>query len=236
MTLWLAIPLALLLVAIVLLLSSSIVFHFRLRKRGKDDRVEIDISLLYGLVKLHYELPYFIFEGIKRGVSVKLEQSGVMPAVEKQSEEEGQIDKEVVDKWVDKFKKALRATKGLKKWVKDTMSHVKITQFDWSTDFSLGDAAVTATTAGAIWGLKWSMIGWGSQWVQLKKRPRTFVVPVFGEDKITFSTELACAGRLSMAYGMYAGIMLLFRAYKAERGLRQWKELIRKNNKDQREL
>jgi len=226
-TLWLAIPLALLLVAIVLLLSSSIVFHFRLRKRGKDDRVEIDISLLYGLVKLHYELPYIIFEGIKRGVSVKLEQSGVMPAVEEQSEEEGRIDKEVVDKWIDKFKKALRATKGLKEWFKDTMSHVRITQLDWSTDFSLGDAAVTATTAGAIWGLKWSMIGWGSQFVRLQKRPRTFVVPVFSEDKMSFSTEVTCSGSLSMAYGMYAGIMLLFRAYKTERGLHVWRELIR---------
>lgn len=227
MTLWLAIPLALLLVAIVLLLSSSIVFHFRLRKRGKDDRMEIDISLLYGLVKLHYELPYIIFEGIKRGVSVKLEQSGVMPAVEKHSEAEEQVDKEVVDKWVDKFKTALRATEGLKKWFKEMMSHMKITQFDWSTDFSLGDAAVTATAAGGIWGLKWSIIGWGSQWVRLKRRPRMFVVPVFGEDRIVFATEMVCAGSISMAYTLYAGMQLLVRAYRAESGLHLWKDLIR---------
>lgn len=227
MTLWLAVPLALLFLAIVLLLSSSIVFHLRLSKRGKDDQVELDISLLFGLVKLHYELPSIVFDGIKRGVRVKLEESGVTPGMEKkQKDAEKQIDKEVVENWLDKFKKALMATKGMKLWVKDTMSHVNITKLDWSTDFSLGDAAGTATAAGALWGLKWSIIGWASQWVKLKKKPRLFVVPVF-EDHLGFATEMVCSGRIAVTHALYSGLRLVVRAVKADRELLLWREIIR---------
>ncbi|WP_410514760.1 DUF2953 domain-containing protein [Paenibacillus sp. BR2-3] len=227
MTLWLALPLALLILAIVLLLSSSIDFHLRLWKRGKDDHVEINISFLFGVVKLHYELPAIVFQGFRRGVRVKLEESGVAPVMEKkQNDDEKYIDKETVEKWFDKFKKALKATEGLKKWGIDTMSHVKITKLDWSTDFSLGDAAGTATAAGALWGLKWSMVGWFSQWVKLKKSPRLFVVPVF-EDDLAFTTEMACAGSISIIHAIYSGLRLFIRAVKADRELILWKEIIR---------
>lgn len=226
MTLWLAIPLAVLLLAIVLTLSSSIVFHFKLCKRDKNDRVVLDIAFLYGLFKLHYVLPSVVFEGITRGVKVKLEESGIAPVMKKERDNEKHIDKEVVDTWLDTFKKALAATKGLKKWFKDTLSHVRITKLDWSTDFSLGDAAGTATAAGALWGLKWSIIGWGSQWVRLKKKPRLFVVPVF-EDDLSFATEMVCSGSFRMLHALSAGIRLAVRASKVKHGLSLWKELIR---------
>lgn len=147
MTLWLVIPLALLLVVIVLVLSSSIHFHFRLCRLGKDDRVEFDIKAVFGLIKLHYELPALVYEGVERGVRVKLEESGIAP-VKKDSDKEEQIDKEAVSGWIDNIKAALRATRGLNTWLKGLMAHVKISKLDWSTDFSLGDAAYTATAAG----------------------------------------------------------------------------------------
>ena len=226
MTLWLAVPLALVLVAVVLLLSSSIVFHLRLRKRGKDDLMELDITLLFGLVKFHYELPSIVYEGIRRGIRVKLQESGVNPATKQQNEDEKLIDKEVVDRWREIVKKALKATNGLKEWSMDTLSHVKITKLDWSTDFSLGDAAGTATAAGALWGLKCSIVGWASQWVRLERSPRLFIVPVF-KDNLAFTTEVVCAGRLSITYVLYAGLLLIGRVLKAEGGLSLWKELIR---------
>ncbi|MNC24302.1 hypothetical protein D3C75_723550 [compost metagenome] len=226
MTLWLAIPLAVLLFVIVLVLSSSIHFHFRLCRLGKDDRVEFDIKALFGLVKFHYELPKLIFEGIERGVKVKLEESGIAP-VRKDSDKEEQIDKETVQNWADNLKEALRATRGLMKWLKSLLSHVKITKLDWSTDFSLGDAAYTATATGALWGLKWSLAGWVSQFVRLQKSPRMFVVPVF-RDELCFSTEAVCTGKLSVAYVLYAGLLLLRRISEVKGGLSHWIKLLKR--------
>lgn len=79
MTLWLVIPLSLLLLVILLcllVLASSIHFHFRLCRLGKDDRIEFDIKAVYGLVKFHYELPALVFDSLEQGIKVKLEKAG----------------------------------------------------------------------------------------------------------------------------------------------------------------
>lgn len=233
MTLWLAIPLILLLLVIevlLVILTSYIHFHFRVCRLGKDDRIELDVKAIFGLVKFHYELPALVFEGIEKGIKVKLEESGITP-VRKDEDKDEQIDKESVAEWLSHIRKALKATHDLKKWLKDTLSHVQITKLDWSTDFSLGDAAYTATAAGAFWGLKWTFVGWFSKLVRLKKAPRLFVAPVF-RDEVCFSTEAVCVGKLSIVYASYAGILLLRRASKVEGGLRRWKELLIRNKSE----
>ncbi|WP_342561866.1 DUF2953 domain-containing protein [Paenibacillus sp. FSL R7-0345] len=227
MTLWLAIPLALLLVVIVLVLSSSIHFHFRLNRIGKDDRVEFDIKALFGLVKFHYELPKLVYEGIARGVKVKLEQSGVTP-VRQENDSEEQIDKDKVEGWREEVKEALKATRGLKSWSKQVLSHVRITRFDWSTDFSLGDAATTAIATGVASGLKWGLVGWMSRVVRLQRSPRMFVVPVF-RDEMCFSTEAVCTGKIPLAYILYAGFQLLWRIVRVKGGLSRWKRLLKRS-------
>lgn len=224
MNLWLVIPLTLLLIVVVLVLFSSIHFHFRLFRLGKDDRVELDIKALYGMVKFHYVLPSLVFEGLQRGVKVKLEESGIAP-VKMNLDKEEDINKEIMSRWLDEIKQALQATMGLKKWLKAMMAHVKISKLDWSTDFSLGDAAYTATAAGALWGVKWSLIGWASQYTRLQHTPRLFVAPVF-RDELCFSTEVVCAGKLSLSYVLYSGIVLLYRVLKVKGGLARWKQLL----------
>ncbi|QUL52929.1 DUF2953 domain-containing protein [Paenibacillus tritici] len=227
MTLWLGIPLILLLLVILLLLlvlASSIHFHFRLCRLGKDDRIEFDIKAVFGLVKFHYEVPTLVFESLEQGIKVKVEKSGIAP-VKLDSDKESQVDKESVTEWLKNIRTALQATRGLKKWLKDTLSHVKITKLDWSTDFSLGDAAATATAVGALWGLKWTMIGWVSPFVRLLHNPRMFVAPVF-RDEPSFATEAVCTGKLSAGYAMYAGLLLLRRVSKVEGGLGRWKKLL----------
>ncbi|OMF30453.1 DUF2953 domain-containing protein [Paenibacillus sp. FSL H8-0259] len=227
MTLWLVIPLSLLLLVILLcllVLASSIHFHFRLCRLGKDDRIEFDIKAVYGLVKFHYELPALVFDSLEQGIKVKLEKSGIAP-VKMDSDKEEKIDRESVTEWLKNIRTALKATRGLKKWLVGTLSHVRITKLDWSTDFSLGDAADTATAAGALWGMKWTMIGWVSHFVRLQRNPRMFVAPVFS-DEPCFSTEAVCTGKLSAGYAFYAGLLLLRRVSKVEGGLGRWKKLL----------
>lgn len=231
--LWLLIGVLLLLAVAVLLLSSRIFFHLSLNRRGHDDQIVLDITALFGLVKFHYTLPALVFEGFKRGLHVKLEETGVAPVISAKDEETN-IDKEDVSEWIEYGKKALKATYGLRRWTAETMSHVQITKLDWSTNFSLGDAAGTATAAGALWGLKWTIIGWTSQWVKLMRKPRLFVVPVF-EDTVEFSTEVDCKGRISAGYVLYAVLRLLVRALQADEGIRQWKEIMREIRSRRRE-
>lgn len=225
MKLWLLIIAALLLAVIVLVLFSHIRFALKFKKRGPDECLEIQIIALYGLVKYHYTVPGFVFEGIRRGLHVKLEKTGVAPSVSAQDKERN-IDKKDVSEWIEFGKRALAATRGLKTWTAETLAHVKITKLDWSTDFSLGDAAGTATAAGALWALKWTLIGWISQIIRLKEKPRLFVVPRF-VDQICYLTKVDCAGQFSAGYAVYAGVRLALRVIREDQGVRQWWELLK---------
>lgn len=223
MTLWLAIPLAILILAIVIVLSSSVNFRIRCYKKGKNDLIALDITALYGLIKLHYELPKLIFKGLEQGVWGKLKETGTAM----NSVKEEKYDKERIEKWRSNVQLAIQSTDGIKEWLRVTIAHVQISKLDWSTDFSLGDAAGTATASGALWGLKWTIVGWISQHVKLKEHPRVFVKPVF-QDDLCFSMELEAEGRLSVAIIMFALWRLLGRVLKENGGIRKWKNLIKK--------
>lgn len=225
MTLWLVIPLSLLVIAIILVLSSFIDFRIRFYKQGRNDLIELDVTSLFGLVKLHYELPQLIFKGLTEGVWGKYKETGTATkGVDTVKEEE--FDKERLTRWKNNAQMALKSTHGLKVWIKNFLSHVKVTRLDWSTDFSLGDAADTAIAVGAMWGVKWTIIGYISHWVKLTQNPRVFVKPVF-EDEPSYSMEFVGKGRLSVAYVSYALLQLFGRVLRESGGIRKWSKLLK---------
>ncbi|KTD87123.1 DUF2953 domain-containing protein [Paenibacillus etheri] len=233
MTLWLVIPLGLLVLAMVLVLSSSIDFRIRCYKHGKNDLLELDVTTLFGLIKLHYELPRLVFKGLEQGVIGKFKETGTaIKGVDTVKEE--QFDKERIEHWRDNIQLAVKSTRGLKKWFKETVSHVKISKLDWSTDFSLGDAADTAIASGAVWGLKWSIVGFISQWVKLKHNPRVFVKPVF-QDEHSFSMEFVCEGKMSVSYAVYASLQLLLRVLRETGGISNWRKLLKRMRREPHE-
>lgn len=233
MTLWLGIPLGLLILAMILVLSSSIDFRIRCYKHDKNDLLELDVKTLFGLIKLHYELPRLVFKGLEQGVFGKFKETGTATTGVDTVKEE-QFDKERIEHWRDNVQLAVKSTRGLKKWFKETVAHVKISKLDWSTDFSLGDAADTAIVSGAVWGLKWSIVGFISQWVKLKHNPRVFVKPVF-QDEHSFSMEFVCEGKLSVSYAVYASLQLLLGVLREKGGIAQWRKLLKRMRREPRE-
>jgi hypothetical protein len=225
-TLWLVIPLVLLVLAMILVLSSSIDFRIRCHKLGKNDLIEVDVTSLFGLVKLHYELPELIFKGLEQGVWAKIKETGTATTGVDTVKEE-KFDKERINQWQENVKLAMKSTRELKKWFKRTLAHVKISKLDWSTDFSLGDAADTATAVGAAWGLKWSIVGFMSQWVRLEHNPRLFVKPVF-QDELCFSMEFVCKGRLLVAHALFAVLRLVVGVLRETGGIVKWIKLLKK--------
>jgi hypothetical protein len=229
-TLWLVIPLGLLVLAMVLVLSSSIDFRIRCYKHGKNDLLELDVTTLFGLIKLHYELPRLVFKGLEQGVIGKFKETGTATKGVDTVKEE-QFDKERIEHWRDNIQLAVKSTRGLKKWFKETVSHVKVSKLDWSTDFSLGDAADTAIASGAVWGLKWSIVGFISQWVKLKHNPRVFVKPVF-QDEHSFSMEFVCEGKISVSYTVYASLQLLLRVLRETGGISKWRKILKRMRRE----
>ncbi len=210
---------------VALILISFIEFKVHLNRSGRNDRVRIDVKAFYGLVNMQYTVPSIVFDGLRQGLKVRLERSG-MDQLIGPAEERKRVDKEAVERMLRICRQALQGTDGMKEWSVETLSRVRVTRLDWATDFSLGDAAETAVAAGALWGCKWIAVGWLSRYVRLQQTPRLFVKPVYS-DQLSFVTEMEAAGRIRVAELAAAGWKLLRRVRAAENGWSNWKSLLR---------
>ncbi|AJS57995.1 hypothetical protein UB51_05220 [Paenibacillus sp. IHBB 10380] len=213
-----------LLLLIMAVLLSVIRFELWIKKHGKDDEVVLNIRMLYGLIRLHYELPILKFENLKKGILIKVEKKKNIRKKENMTKET-RVDKRKVDYWHEQFVKLLEATDSFLTWMKKTLSHVSIMKLDWSTNISAGDAAYTAIATGMVWSTKGSMIGWLSYHVRMRNPPNLFVVPVF-DDKPQFSTEVSCIAQISCGYAIYAGLVLMVRILKVKGGIKKWKSIL----------
>ncbi|GAF09006.1 secreted protein [Paenibacillus pini JCM 16418] len=186
----------------------------------------LDVKILYGIIKIHYEIPVLVFENMKKGVMIKLEKRSSLKQG-KQSSDQTNVNKQKVDHVMHEFRTMLRATASLKQWVKQTMSHININKLDWSTNFSVGNAAHTAVATGVLWGIKTTLIGWLTFHVRMRKHPQVFVVPVF-KDEMQFGTEITCVGQISLGYVIYAMLVLVYRIMKVKGGLKQFIGIYRR--------
>jgi hypothetical protein len=219
-------------VIVFLLLTAAILFskikiNIWIKKIGRDEDVVVKIRMLYGLIRLHYDLPMMKVGSLEDGIVLEVDKRNNIGQEEK-SHNETQVNKRRIDHWINIFHQVLNATESFKTWSKRTMSRLSITNMEWSTNFSVGDAAYTAVASGMLWSTKTFIIGWLSHEVQLMDPPRVFVVPVF-DDHPYFSSELSCIVQISCGYAIYAGLVLIVRVLKVKGGVEKWKTILSKD-------
>lgn len=224
MWIWIGSILLLLLIIIGIILMSKITFHLKVVKKNRDDSIIMNVKLLYGLISLHYEVPAIVIKSWQEGVWIEKNQSDNLLKGHASNGEQV-INQEKVHKWKDEFREILSATQELKRWVKSTLNHVSVKQFDWSTDISLSDAAYTAMLTGMLWSLKSVLVGWLSYQISFIQRPKLLIVPVFGSPPL-FITELTCVAEIRCSHAIYAAFSLLARAAKVKGGMRKWRSIL----------
>ncbi|MNZ71972.1 hypothetical protein D3C78_903390 [compost metagenome] len=224
MWIWIGSILLLLLIVVVLLLTSVITVSLRITKKNWDDSVIVDVKMLYGLIIFHYEVPAIVLKNLQEGVWIeKSHNDNILKG--HTSNEEQVINQEKVHEWTNEFREVLAATKGLKKWMRNTLKRMTIRSLDWSTNIALSDAAHTATLTGALWGVKSVIVGFLSYHINLLQRPKIFVVPIFGSRPL-FTTEFCCIAQIRSGYAIYAGLVLIVRVLKVKGGIRKWLNIL----------
>lgn len=227
MWIWLGGILVLLLIIIVLVvLYSKITLHLTVKKKNQDDTILLKVTLLFGMINFDYQIPVIMLKNLQEGIMIEQDFSDNLPKRQSKSSEQG-IDKEKAKRWWQDFKELIKATKGLKKWVISTLRRVRVTRLEWSTNVALSDAAHTATLTGALWGVKSTLVGWLSYHILLMRRPKLFVVPVFGSPPF-FSTDLLCIAEIRCGYAIYAGLVLIVRVLKVKGGVKKWLNILSK--------
>ncbi|GGG05740.1 DUF2953 domain-containing protein [Paenibacillus aceti] len=235
MWIWLGSGLFLLFLIIVVLLLSQIKLRLMAKKNNKDDMVLIDVTLLYGLVSLHYNVPTIELNNLRDGLIIKGEQSSNLNERQTANHEQAiHINKQKIKQWTEEFKMMLEATLGLKGWIQSTFRHLRVTRLDWSTYIALSDAAHTATLTGFAWAIKSTLVGFLSYHISLRQRPKLLVVPKFGVSP-SFVSELQCTAQIRLGYAIYALFVLIFRVLRENKGLRKWLKLLKRSNREGRD-
>lgn len=224
MWIWLGGILILLLLIAALILLSTITINLTMRKKNWDETILLDVTLFYGFVNVRYQVPSIRLRNWWEGLRIEQDRPENTVQGDSSSEDEV-INKEKVETWMDEFQRMLEATKGFKKWLAATLRRITFTKLEWSTNIALTDAAHTATLAGALWGLKATLVGWLTYHISLKQRPKLFVVPVFGSEPL-FSTEFRCIAQIRYGYAIYAGLVLIVRVLKVKGGVKKWLTIL----------
>lgn len=213
MWIWLGSILILLLLALfVLICLSPFKFHIEARKLNGDENFRIEFIFLYGLIRKRYDIPKARIGNLKMAINVQdsdRAQDALSSNKKGSQTEEGSKGTGKTSPGLSKtFKELYRSVENFKQLCLALLRQVHITRLEWSTNIALGDAAHTATLSGALWGLKSTLVGFFSCFIQLRKSPSLFIVPVFDKPPF-FLTELKMSGQIRIGRLLLKGIVLL---------------------------
>ncbi|MFC7681974.1 DUF2953 domain-containing protein [Paenibacillus sp. GCM10028914] len=223
MGIWLFLLILVLLILVVLLIlimASTVTIRLHLVLRSKEYRMNVGIRMLYGLVDVQYEVPFRItdtgvhYSDVPLSTDSSTETSDV--AVEKNSKNVFRFRE---------YQKLIWGTKGLKNWLLNTLSIVRLSEVRWATSLALDNAAETAVAAGAVWGVKHTILGLLSFYVKLTSTPQLQVLPDF-DGPPQLSTDFSFVVRITCGRAIFAGLVLIVRILTIRGGLKTWKNAL----------
>jgi hypothetical protein len=213
----LMVTLCMIAVLLLFILISRVSVEFFYSRVEQDDLLRLKIRALYGLFRYQYDVPIINWSGSLK--SVKFLKESINQNVQHVTgKDKGKITRHTIVRQVENWNALLRHTLGLNRWLIRTMKQVHCTSIEWTTKAGVGEAPDTAITAGLLWGIKSSMLGYVFRFVQLHEMPVVNVTPLFNQVKL----EIRFAGHLYIRMNVLlaAGLQLFVRIIRAKNGLR----------------
>jgi hypothetical protein len=228
---WLGI-ITLLAIVVILMMLSHLHLHFYFSRVKENDHFIIKAKMFGGLLSYCLEVPYVQYKGVCGGILVKL---GIMGAHQEHlhHKQKQQFTPERIPDMYHWAKRLLAHVVEFTSWLRQTLTHVKCTEFRWETRLSLGDAAQTAMAVGTLWALKSSLFGYIFQYVRLDAKPHVSIQPQY-QNEAEFSMELSCHTKIRIGSLLLSSLLLLWRIMKTKDGLKTWQNVIFGRNRVQK--
>lgn len=176
-------------ILLLLVLVSSLRIHFFYEHRGGADRLSVGITWLRYLTFTLSEPRADLCKRPPQGTCLRLKAGGL---------------KERAIPLGGMLRLGMANLARLKRSFKYAAAHTRIKRLEWSSEFSLGDAACTGVTAGLVWSLKSTLLTVVSSHTRLETVPRIRVRPNFQEP--LFHTLINCIFEIRIGHIMIAGI------------------------------
>ncbi|MDB5054399.1 MAG: hypothetical protein JWM44_2449 [Bacilli bacterium] len=221
---WIWLVLIIACVAIVLFICHLRIWMFFSRMKD-NDYLFIEIKA-FGFLRYRYEIPYIQYHSLWGGILVKMGTTMAATQHELHDKQKQQLTPHRISKIFHWGKKLLAHVFEYTAWLKQTLMHVKCTEFRWDTRVGIGDAAETALTTGVIWAVKSSLFGYVFHYVKLDTKPIISVQPQYND--MEFSTKLSCVAKIRIGYMLFAFLRLFVRILKTKDGVRVWRNILSK--------
>lgn len=179
----------------VLVLISPVVLNIQIKKRGKDERYDLGIHLLWGLINFDLDIPKIILNKKKVELEAEVEKSHKEPFIEQKINISMEIILKILSKIMEKRKDILR---NINKFSKITRRIIRLEKFYWEIEYGVDDAALTGMLYGFIWQGVSVVLAILGRVVSIRSRPKIKIYPEF--NRYIFKTEINCIFRLRVGY------------------------------------
>jgi hypothetical protein len=221
-------------VLIVLLILGLSYVHSEIHfvREENQDHCNLKIKASIGIKVFRYMLPIIqlksITQKIPLSVTTKQSSNFKQTGAPLKNKTNKTKDKGKYKGIYHKIRLLLQNTDHLYEWMKNTLCRIECTKLQWVSRIGIGDAPQTAIAAGAVWGLKSSLLGFIMHWVQVRAKPIIEVIPQYNGQRL--STEFTGAAGFRVISMVWAGLELVWRIMKIKGGLRTWFRVMRKPN------
>ncbi|WP_170839861.1 DUF2953 domain-containing protein [Lihuaxuella thermophila] len=182
MILFLIIAVILLILLVFFVISWFIVVRIEIifKREAGNDRSEIKVSALGGILRFHMKFPQLKWEGLGRGMGLKSEaeaESVATPDLNRQKR--FRVTRQTIRKGKAVYRRMLRDIDDLFGTVRWFLSKVTCEKLEWRTTLGTGDAAEAGVLTGIAWGIKTTLVGVLGSYTRWDEPPRLSVDPAF---------------------------------------------------------
>lgn len=192
---------------LLLLCIAPIQIEIRYSRRAKQDELQIRFRALFGLVRYSIYLPEIeLIVARSRKLKIKADTLTGGGNQFKRERPDVKLSVEYISRLISS---SFKMTEKLHRFLPNLRSLTKVLhviQFRWHTHFGLADAAVTGTTAGALWMVKGSVLGLVSRYLSFQEVPDVAVTPRFHGNSL--DTELHCIIRFWPGQAIVAAVKM----------------------------
>lgn len=206
-----------------LILFSTVEFKLVIHKVDKHERVFFIIRAFYGWIRWRYEWRAIRFINMEEGFDLKQKKKENFVRTN-QDKTRRKVNRETVSRYIRQAKRLTRHTRGIVKWVEETMGKVKCSLFIWETEIGLSDPTGTAIITGTTWSIKSWLVGRLSYALRFQDDPILGITPQFHQP--SFSTRIICIAEIRFCHVVRSLARLAVRIVRAEGGIGMWRRTL----------
>ncbi|MDQ0255022.1 hypothetical protein J2S74_002404 [Evansella vedderi] len=169
---------------------------------GQDDELSLQFRTL-GFIKYSVNLPLLAIDD--ETPSVVYEEKRQSALGEKDIKEKFTLHRFLDD--LKHFHRFLKHVVGFHTILRKFMQKMSIDKFLWESEIGTGDAALTGSASGLLWGIKGNTLGVISNYMNWKTKPQISVVPQF--QQMLLKTSFECMVSFRIGHAILAGLKVL---------------------------